>query len=62
MTKKKVVLNNGIDLSRFNGKVLKSIDDSAVNCWTLHFEDGTSLLLECENVGMGLLGLVPYIP
>lgn len=43
-------------------KRVKSVDDSAVNCITIHFYDGTSILLEAENVtpSMGLIGIVPY--
>lgn len=43
-------------------KRVKSVDDSAVNCLTIHFYDGTSLLLEAENImpSVGLIGIVPY--
>ena len=48
-------------LNKFmKGKTVKRVDTSAVNCTTIHFTDGTSVLLEAENVGNGIHGPVPY--
>lgn len=44
------------------GKTIKAIDESSVNCLNIEFTDGTSLLLEAENVGHGLIGIMGYIP
>lgn len=44
------------------GKTLcsKAIDVSAANCSTMFFTDGSRLLIEGENIGMGLVGPVYY--
>ena len=44
------------------GKTIKAIDESNVNCVNIEFTDGTELLLEAENVGHGLIGIIGYIP
>ena len=44
------------------GRTIKKVDCDAVNCLTVTFEDGTSILLEAENAGppLGLLAITPY--
>jgi hypothetical protein len=44
------------------GKTIKAVDESSQNCISIEFTDGTNLLLEAENIGMGLIGIVGYIP
>ena len=44
------------------GKTIKSVDDTACNCLSIEFTDGTELLLECENLApIGLMGIIGYI-
>ena len=45
----------------FVGKTIKSIDTSYVNCWTFHFTDETSVILDVEAKGYGFYGPVVYL-
>lgn len=44
------------------GKVITNVDDSSINCLTITFDDGSVVLLEAENAGMGLLAISQYVP
>lgn len=48
------------NLQKYIGKTIKTIDDSAVNCITFTFTDGTSFMLETEYFGIGLYGIGKY--
>jgi len=45
------------------GKTIKKIDETACNCLSIEFTDGTDLLLEVEAVNgpIGLYGISGYI-
>lgn len=44
------------------GKTIKKVDASSVNCINIEFEDGSELLLEVEavNGSIGLYGISAY--
>lgn len=42
----------------FEGKTIAMLDDSAVNCWTFTFTDGTKVEIEVERVVENLHGMV----
>lgn len=41
-----------------NGKTITHVDASSVNCWVIHFTDGSKLTLEAEHLGSGLYGII----
>lgn len=51
-----------VGMQTFVDKTIKSVGDSAINCVSIVFTDGTRVLLEAENAGppAGLLGLTAY--
>lgn len=36
----------------WRGKTVDYVDTSAVNCWTIHFTDGTKWIIEAESAGI----------
>lgn len=42
------------------GKTVERVNDRACNCLEIFFTDGTSILLEAENIlpSLGLIGIV----
>lgn len=42
------------------GKTIDRVDDSAANCTTFYFTDGTACMMEAENLGHGLIGPIYY--
>lgn len=43
--------------SDFEGKRVKNVDTSAINCLTFVFDDGKTLVLEVEHAGHSLYGI-----
>lgn len=41
-----------------HGKTISKINAGSVNCWIIHFTDGTKVTLETEHVGYGLYGII----
>ena len=47
-------------LKELVGKTIEAIDNSASNCVNVRFTDGTCYILEAENVGHGIYGIIGY--
>jgi len=53
-----------IDPKSLVGKTITAVDNRAVNCWKLTFDDGTSVVLDTEGGPAGIPALIvfPYKP
>lgn len=51
-------MHKDIDPKDFEGKTIKKLEADAINIIRFYFTDGTSIAIEVEGFGGGLMGMV----
>lgn len=54
-------MHKDIDPKDFEGKTVKKLEADAVNIIRFYFTDGTSIAIETEGLGGGLVGMVSCV-